>query len=215
MFHFRAYFAWKDLERDKNFKILKLLSTYNISEHWNLGLPAITAAPNQQIALCTLGPSKILKHLLRIHMKSIYKIFHWNDNLKIELLWLEVIVVLPEEVVNFRGFRVSDFDPYTKIENSENSETVSRLVVVLLEEVGNFRVFRVFDFGPYTKTENSENLEIVSRLVKLIVFFVCLRKLESSEILEFSILTLMLKPKTRKTFQNVFKACKVKWICSV
>ena len=31
-----------------------------------------------------------------------------------------------EEVGNFRGFRVFDFSPYTKIENSENSEIFSR-----------------------------------------------------------------------------------------
>ena len=109
----------------------------------------------------------------------------------------------------------SCFDPYTKIESSENSKINWRLVAALLEEVGNFRGFRVFDFGPYKKIENSENSEIVSRLVKLIHFFVCLGKLESSEIWEFSILTLMLKSKTRKTFQNIFKACKVKWIRSV
>ena len=29
-----------------------------------------------------------------------------------------------EEVGNFRGFQVFDFDPYTEIENSENSETL-------------------------------------------------------------------------------------------
>ena len=45
--------------------------------------------------------------------------------------------------------------------------------------------------------------------------FFYLRKLESSEISEFSILAPMLKSKTRKTFQNISQACKVKWICSV
>ena len=66
----------------------------------------------------------------------------------------------------------SCFDPYTKIESSENSKINWRLVVALLEEVGNFRGFPIFDFGPYKKIENSENSEIVSRLVKLILFFV-------------------------------------------
>ena len=68
---------------------------------------------------------------------------------------------LLEEVGNFRGFRVFDFGPYTKIKTAENSEIVLRLVVVLLEEVGNFQGFRVFDFDPYTKIENVENSEIV------------------------------------------------------
>ena len=35
---------------------------------------------------------------------------------------------LLEEVGNFRGFRVFDFDPYTEIENSENSEIFTTLV---------------------------------------------------------------------------------------
>ena len=67
---------------------------------------------------------------------------------------------LPEEVGNFRGFRVFDFGPYTEIENSENSEIFTTLVnskeCALPEEVGNFRVFRVFNFGPYTEIGNSE-----------------------------------------------------------
>ena len=71
-----------------------------------------------------------------------------------------------EENGNFRGFRVFDFGPYTKVENSENSGIFSSLVVVLLEKVGNFRGFPVFNFDPYTKVENSENSKIVSRLVK-------------------------------------------------
>ena len=62
---------------------------------------------------------------------------------------------LLEEVGNFWGFWVFDFDPYTEIENSENSEIITTLVnskeCVLLEEVGNFRCFWVFDFGPYTE----------------------------------------------------------------
>ena len=81
-----------------------------------------------------------------------------------------------EEDGNFRGFRVFDFDSYTKIENSENSEIVSRLVKLigffcLFGETRKFRDFRVFDFDSYTKIENSENSKIVSRLVKLIDFF--------------------------------------------
>ena len=36
--------------------------------------------------------------------------------------------VLLEEVVNFRGFRVFYFGPYTEIENLENSEIFLRLV---------------------------------------------------------------------------------------
>ena len=50
--------------------------------------------------------------------------------------------VLLEEVGDFRGFWVFDFDPYTKIENSEKSEIFTALVYskecVLLEEVGDF-----------------------------------------------------------------------------
>ena len=125
-----------------------------------------------------------------------------------------LVIVLLEEVGNFRGFRVFNFGPYIKIENSENSEIVSILKVVLLEEVGNFRGLQAFDFGPYTKIENSENSEIVSRLAKLVDFFCFFeRKLESSEISEFSVLTLMLKSETRKIFQNIFKACKVSLFC--
>ena len=45
-----------------------------------------------------------------------------------------------EAVLNFRGFRVFDFSPYTEIENSKNSKIFSRLVklseIVLFEEVG-------------------------------------------------------------------------------
>ena len=52
--------------------------------------------------------------------------------------------VLLEEVGDFRGFRVFDFGPYTKIENSEKSEIFTALVYskecVLLEEVGDFPV---------------------------------------------------------------------------
>ena len=105
------------------------------------------------------------------------------------------------KIWNFRGFWVFDFGPYTKIENSENSEIVSILKVVLLEEVRNFRGLQVFDFGPYTKIENSKNSEIVSRLV-----IACWRKLEISEVSEFSVLALTQKSKTwktRKLFQDL------------
>ena len=77
--------------------------------------------------------------------------------------------ILWNKVGNFRGFQVFDFDPYTEMENSENSEIFSTLLnlseFLLFEKVGNFRGFRVFDFGPYTEIENSENSEISSRFV--------------------------------------------------
>ena len=105
------------------------------------------------------------------------------------------------KIGNFRGFRVFDFDPYTKIENSENSEIFSRLLIILLKDVGNFRGFRVFDFGPYTKIENSENSEIVSRLVKLIDFF-CLFE-EVGNFQGYWVFPLTTKTwKTRTVFQS-------------
>ena len=69
---------------------------------------------------------------------------------------------LLEEVGNFRGFRVFDFGPYTKIENSENSEIVLRLLKLiyffcLFEETGKFRDFGVIDYTSYAEIENSEN----------------------------------------------------------
>ena len=85
---------------------------------------------------------------------------------------------------------------------------------IFWSKIWNFRGFRVFDFGPYTKIENSESSEIVSALVKLIDFFCFFeRKLESCEISEFSVLTLMLKSETWKIFQNTCKACKVSLFC--
>ena len=94
---------------------------------------------------------------------------------KIENFWIFPVVnfkefLLFEGVGSFRGFRLFDFSPYTEIENSENSETFSRLVIVLLEEVGNFRGSPVFDFAPYAEIENSEHSEFFSRLVKLSEF---------------------------------------------
>ena len=42
-----------------------------------------------------------------------------------------LVAVLLEEVGNFQGLRVFDFGPNTKIENSENSEIVPRLVKLI------------------------------------------------------------------------------------
>ena len=88
---------------------------------------------------------------------SLYKI----ENSENPEIFSRLVVVLLEEVGNFRGFPVFDVSLYTKI---ENSEIFSRLVVVLLEEVGNFRGFRVFDFGLCVEIENSENLDIFQGL---------------------------------------------------
>ena len=89
-----------------------------------------------------------------------------------------LVVVLLEGVGNFRGFRVFDFGPYTKIENSENSEIVSRLVKLtdffcLFEEVGNFQGYRVFGFRPYTDCKNLENSDSFSKLLNFseLLFF--------------------------------------------
>ena len=85
-------------------------------------------------------------------------------------IFSRLVIVLLEEVANFRGFRIFDFGPYAEIENSENSEIFSRLVIVLLEEVTNFRGFRIFDFGPYAEIKNLENPKIFSGLGKLSEF---------------------------------------------
>ena len=97
----------------------------------------------------------------------------------------DTIFIFWNKIWNFRRFRVFDFDPYTKIENSENSEILSRLVVVLQEELGNSRGFRDSDFGLHIKIENSENSEIVSRLVNLIDYFCLFEETGKFEILAF------------------------------
>ena len=61
----------------------------------------------------------------------------------------EISDVFEFSIGNFRGFRVPDFGLHTKIENSENSEIVSRLVNLtdyfcLFEETGKFRDFSFF-----------------------------------------------------------------------
>ena len=50
-----------------------------------------------------------------------------------------LLIVLLKEVENFRGFRVFNFDPYTEINNSENSGSFSRSLnlneFLLFEEI--------------------------------------------------------------------------------
>ena len=87
-----------------------------------------------------------------------FRFWLWYKNRELSKLgnFSRLVVVLLEEVRYFLGFRVFDNDPYTKIENSKNSEIFSRLVVVFLEEVRNFRGFRVFGFSSLQKSKTQK-----------------------------------------------------------
>ena len=77
-------------------------------------------------------------------------------------------VTSKNEIGDFRGFWVFDFDPYTEVEISENLEIFTALVMskecVLLQEVGNFRDFRVFDFGVKLKSKSRKTRKYLQHL---------------------------------------------------
>ena len=66
--------------------------------------------------------------------------------------------------------------------------------------IGNFRDFRVFDFGLILKSKTRKYFQYLQ--IPKNVFY--LRKLEISEVFEFSILAFILKSKTHKTQKYLY-----------